>query len=111
MPSHLHDAPAAVLRLKPAYSYFPSQPGNLQVRGLAHKHHWLGPLGGFFERFGAVKASPLAAYKLLRDGHAVLLFPGGAAEVRSQPCCCGCPCWCMLCQEQLSVEGCLCRLT
>ena len=53
----------------------------MQVKGLAHRDHWRGPQGAFFERFGAVKASPLAAYKLLRDGHAVLLFPGGAAEV------------------------------
>ena len=54
---------------------------DVQARGLAHKAHWRGPQGAFFQRFGAVKASPLAAFKLLRDGHAVLLFPGGAAEV------------------------------
>lgn len=53
-----------------------------QVRGLAHRGHWLGPLGPFFERFGAVKASPLAAFRLLSQGEAVLLYPGGGKEVR-----------------------------
>lgn len=52
-----------------------------QARGLAHKGHWQGPLGQFFERFGAVKASPMAAFRLLRQGEAVLLYPGGAKEV------------------------------
>ena len=33
---------------------------------------------------GAVKASPMAAYKLLKDGEAVLLFPGGGREVHRQ---------------------------
>lgn len=52
-----------------------------QVRGLAHRGHWYGPLGPFFERFGAVKASPLAAFRLLSQGEAVLLYPGGGKEV------------------------------
>lgn len=57
-----------------------------QMRGLAHPEHWQGPQGALFERFGAVKASPMAAYKLLRQGESVLLFPGGGREVRDRPC-------------------------
>ncbi len=38
-------------------------------------------MGGFFENFGAVKASPMAAFRLLRNHEKVLLFPGGAKEV------------------------------
>lgn len=57
----------------------------LQVRGLAHPGHWNTPLGGIFESFGAVKASPMSAYKLLKSGEAVLLFPGGGREVRKAP--------------------------
>ena len=53
-----------------------------QVRGLAHPEHWQGPQGALFDRFGAVKASPMAAYKLLRQGESVLLFPGGGREAR-----------------------------
>jgi hypothetical protein len=30
------------------------------------------------ESFGAVRASPLAAFRLLRSNEKVLLFPGGA---------------------------------
>ena len=56
--------------------------GHVQVRGLAHPEHWQGPQGALFDRFGAVKASPMAAYKLLRQGESVLLFPGGGREVR-----------------------------
>lgn len=52
-----------------------------KVRGLAHPEHWQGPQGALFNRFGAVKASPLAAYKLLRQRESVLLFPGGGREV------------------------------
>ncbi|BDA40991.1 probable acyltransferase-like protein At1g54570, chloroplastic [Coccomyxa sp. Obi] len=53
-----------------------------KVRGLAHRAHWSGlPTGRFFERFGAVPASPRAAYKLLKQGDSVLLFPGGGREV------------------------------
>lgn len=40
--------------------------------------HWRGPFGKFFEGFGAVKASPMTAFRLLRAGEKVLLFPGGA---------------------------------
>ena len=54
----------------------------VQVRGLAHPAHWQGPLGSTFERFGAVKATPRAAFRLLQAGEAVLLFPGGGREVR-----------------------------
>ena len=56
-----------------------------RARGLAHPVHWQSPLGPFFQKFGAVQASPVAAYKLLRDNEAVLLFPGGAREVPSDP--------------------------
>ena len=55
-----------------------------RVRGLADPRHWLSPVGAFFERFGSVKASPMAAARLLRQREAVLLFPGGAREVSSQ---------------------------
>ena len=54
----------------------------MQVRGLAHPAHWQLPLGEFFQGFGAVKASPMAAYRLLKGGDSVLLFPGGGREVR-----------------------------
>jgi hypothetical protein len=39
-------------------------------------------VGAVFERFGAVKAGPFTAAKLLRERQAVLLFPGGGREVR-----------------------------
>ena len=52
-----------------------------RVRGLADPRHWLSPLGAVFERFGSVKASPVAAGRLLRQREAMLLFPGGAREV------------------------------
>ncbi|KAG2444441.1 hypothetical protein HXX76_001194 [Chlamydomonas incerta] len=52
-----------------------------RVRGLAHPGHWAGPFGRWFESFGAVKASPMAAFRLLRAREKVLLFPGGAKEV------------------------------
>lgn len=43
----------------------------VQVKGLAHPGHWGGPLGPFFEQFGAVKAGPMTAYKLLKSGEQV----------------------------------------
>ncbi|KAG2447181.1 hypothetical protein HYH02_007924 [Chlamydomonas schloesseri] len=52
-----------------------------RVRGLAHPGHWAGPFGKWFESFGSVKASPMAAFRLLRAREKVLLFPGGAKEV------------------------------
>ncbi|KAF6260587.1 hypothetical protein COO60DRAFT_1625641 [Scenedesmus sp. NREL 46B-D3] len=55
-----------------------------KVKGLAHPGHWSGPLGPFFEQFGAVKAGPMTAFKLLKDGEQVLLFPGGAREVNKR---------------------------
>lgn len=45
---------------------------------MAHPGHWAGPFGKWFEQFGAVKASPMAAFRLLKGGEKVLLFPGGA---------------------------------
>lgn len=57
------------------------------MRGLAHPGHWKGPLGPIFEAFGAVKASPMSAYKLLKEGEAVLLFPGGGREVCQSTIC------------------------
>ena len=62
------------------------------MRGLAHPAHWQGPQGALFERFGAVKATPRAAFRLLQSGEAVLLFPGGGREARSHTQ--GIPCWC-----------------
>lgn len=55
----------------------------IKARGLAHKSHFDtgSPLGPIFKRFGAVAASPRSAFRLLAEGEAVLLFPGGAAEV------------------------------
>ncbi|KAL0028357.1 hypothetical protein WJX77_001655 [Trebouxia sp. C0004] len=55
-----------------------------RVRGLAHPGHWKTPLGPLFENLGAVKASPMAAYRLLQDAQAVLLFPGGGREVNKR---------------------------
>lgn len=55
------------------------------MRGLAHPAHWKGPMGDLFQRFGAVKASPMEMYRLLKEGESVLLFPGGAREVRCLP--------------------------
>jgi len=52
-----------------------------RVRGLAHPGHWATPVGALFERYGNVKASKFSAYKLLKDGEDVLLFPGGSREV------------------------------
>ena len=52
-----------------------------QVTGLAHPQHWQTPLGPFFENFGAVKASPLAAYRALSKGQNVLLFPGDTPRI------------------------------
>lgn len=44
-------------------------------------------MGAVFERFGAVKAGPFTAAKLLRKREALLLFPGGGREVtRSYHC-------------------------
>ncbi|KAL0055979.1 hypothetical protein WJX82_006321 [Trebouxia sp. C0006] len=55
-----------------------------RVRGLAHPGHWKTPLGPLFQNLGAVKASPMAAYRLLQDAQAVLLFPGGGREVNKR---------------------------
>lgn len=52
--------------------------------------HWKGPLGPLFEQFGAVKASPMAAFRLLRNNEKVLLFPGGARWAREISCCMKC---------------------
>ncbi|KAG0591387.1 hypothetical protein KC19_1G171700 [Ceratodon purpureus] len=52
-----------------------------RLRGLAHPGHWATGVGPVFERYGNVKATKMAAYKLLKDGEDVLLFPGGAREV------------------------------
>jgi hypothetical protein len=52
-----------------------------QLAALAHPQHWQTPLGPFFESFGALKASPMAAYRALSKGQNVLLFPGGGREV------------------------------
>ena len=56
-----------------------------KVRGLAHPGHWATPLGPLFQSLGAVKASPMAAYRLLQNAEAVLLFPGGGREVNPPP--------------------------
>ncbi|KAG0579258.1 hypothetical protein KC19_4G086100 [Ceratodon purpureus] len=52
-----------------------------RLRGLAHPGHWTGGVGHIFERYGNVKATKFSAYKLLKDGEDVLLFPGGSREV------------------------------
>jgi hypothetical protein len=64
---------AQAYRMCPGY-----RAAHCRVRGLAHPGHWAGPLGPWFEAFGAVKASPMAAFKLLKAKQKVLLFPGGA---------------------------------
>jgi hypothetical protein len=38
-------------------------------------------MGAAIERFGGVKATPYSAYRLLKEGSHVLLFPGGDNEV------------------------------
>jgi hypothetical protein len=68
----MYDLPLLFMEM---YSY------GYQLTGLAHPNHWRTPLGPFFERFGAVKASPLAAYRSLRKGKNVLLFPGAPATL------------------------------
>eukprot|EP00850_Spirogloea_muscicola_P017443 SM000150S01702 [mRNA] locus=s150:170806:176778:+ [translate_table: standard] len=52
-----------------------------RCRGLAHPGHWLSGASTLLERYGNVKATPRAAYKLLKEGEDVLLFPGGGREV------------------------------
>ncbi|KAH8963339.1 hypothetical protein BDL97_04G003500 [Sphagnum fallax] len=52
-----------------------------RCRGLAHPGHWTLGVGPIFQRYGSVKASKFAAYKLLKEGEDVLLFPGGSREV------------------------------
>eukprot|EP00249_Psilotum_nudum_P017071 c26140_g1_i3 orf=330-1295(-) len=52
-----------------------------RCRGLAHPGHWATVVGPIFEKYGHVKASKFAAYRLLKDGENILLFPGGAREV------------------------------
>lgn len=39
---------------------------------MAHPAHWGGPLGPFFEQFGAVPAGPMTAYKLLKNNEQVV---------------------------------------
>lgn len=53
-------------------------------RGLAHPGHWQSGASVLLERYGNVKASPRAAYRLLKEGENVLLFPGGAREVNKR---------------------------
>jgi hypothetical protein len=64
------------------------------LTGLAHPKHWSSPAGPFFQRMGAIKASPLAAYRALRSGKQVLLFPGTAPVAlcrAGHPCDFSCP--------------------
>jgi hypothetical protein len=44
-------------------------------------------LGNFMMRWGAVPVSPKSLVSLLRNGECVLLFPGGADEVRRTTLC------------------------
>lgn len=65
-----------------------------RVRGLAHPLHFKfdTPWKRTFEQFGAVPASPMACFRLLKAGEPVLLYPGGGREVRDlgmQGCGCG----------------------
>ena len=55
------------------------------LTGLADPDHWKTPMGPFFETFGAVPATPMSAFRALRDGKNVLLFPGVAAKRWWQP--------------------------
>jgi pimeloyl-ACP methyl ester carboxylesterase len=59
-----------------------------RLRSMAHETHFGqfsslsgGAWGRFATAIGAVPATPRNFYRLLRNGEAVLLFPGGAAEV------------------------------
>eukprot|EP01025_Chloroclados_australasicus_P031472 TRINITY_DN317_c2_g1_i2.p1 TRINITY_DN317_c2_g1~~TRINITY_DN317_c2_g1_i2.p1 ORF type:complete len:669 (-),score=69.40 TRINITY_DN317_c2_g1_i2:219-2225(-) len=56
----------------------------IQTSGLAHRGHWLGPLGPFFESYGAVKADPVSVYRALKENKALLVFPGGGKEVNKR---------------------------
>ncbi|XP_024533756.1 acyltransferase-like protein At1g54570, chloroplastic isoform X1 [Selaginella moellendorffii] len=52
-----------------------------KCRTLAHPGHWMSAVGTFFEKYGCVKANKFEAYRVLKEGQHVLLFPGGAREV------------------------------
>jgi len=55
----------------------------IMLSPLAHETHWTFDfgLGSQFEKYGAQQISPRRYYQLLRDGKAVLLYPGGVREV------------------------------
>eukprot|EP00955_Chlamydomonas_euryale_P103976 365535-Chlamydomonas_euryale.AAC.12 len=42
-----------------------------RMRGLAHPGHWRGPLGPVFDSLGAVPASPMSAFRLLKSNEKV----------------------------------------
>jgi hypothetical protein len=54
----------------------------IALRGLAHPLHYMSAFGDLLSRYGAVKATPRNCFKMLQAGQAVLLYPGGAREVR-----------------------------
>lgn len=56
----------------------------VELRGVAHPGHWKGPVGPFFERFGAVPATARNLSRLMKAREPVLLFPGGAREVNKR---------------------------
>ena len=64
-------------------------------------------MGAVFERFGAVKAGPFTAARLLREREAVLLFPGGGREVRPHPASMQLPpvAWLQACDPCVQVYG------
>lgn len=60
------------------------------LTGLADPDHWKTPLGPFFETFGAVPANAMSAYRALRAGKSVLLFPGALPRPKVTA---SCDCW------------------
>lgn len=72
----------------PAYSHAAKRPAGavpLSRSGLAagRGNRSDGTFGSFLTRWGAVPVGATNLFRLLRDGEAVMLFPGGASEVRS----------------------------
>ena len=72
----------------PAYSHADKRPAGavpLSRSGLTAGRGGRGDnsFGSFLARWGAVPVGATNLFRLLRDGEAVMLFPGGASEVRA----------------------------
>merc|ERR1712150_286337 len=51
------------------------------VRGLADHFHFASPHGKFLKAFGAVDGTRANVNSLIKDGHDILVYPGGGQEV------------------------------